>query len=164
VNRRYVHLPLPVPTLAEVVLAVLLGLSLFAGRGCTVPDWPWPAPAPAPPAPEPEPTPVVTGRLWVSYVVPPDATPAQAAIRTDPMLRATLKGLDAEWLTYTVGEEDLPRLRLQAAVDATGAPCAIIQGSLTSSTATGPEKPIIERIPSPTREQIVSAVRRLRGE
>ena len=150
-NRRYVHCPIPIPTMAEVVLLALLGLSLFRG-GC---DWriPWPDPTP-PPAPAPV-DPVETGPLWVSYVVPPDASPAAASLRTSATLRETLAGLDCQWRTYTSTEEDVARLNLDGVASEVGLPVVIIQRQ------TGE---IVARLPSPTEVSVSEAVRKLRGK
>lgn len=115
---------------------------------------PTPTPDPTPP-PVPGPTPPdrVTGKLWLSYVVPPAATPPEAALRTDAALRKALDGLDAEWRTYRSDEADIARLGLSRYVEA-GLPRVIVQDE---------EGKVIRSIEKPDAEAVLVVVKGLRG-
>lgn len=124
------------------------------------PPTPPPVPPTPPPTPDPPPTPGPTpipasDRLWVSYVVPPDATPAQAAIRTSAPLRTALAGLNAEWRTYRSDEEDIARLGLSRSVAKLGPPCCVVQA---------PDGRVVAELAAPDRTAILSAVQDLRGK
>lgn len=90
---------------------------------------PAPDPGPKPPPPAPEPPTPIAGTLYVSYIVDASSvTPAQAGLRTSPVVRSTLSGLGARWLTYQSDEEDVDRLKLTPVAAIVGLPCAIVQG------------------------------------
>lgn len=116
---------------------------------------PPPGPDPVPPAPDPPPPPVVTGRLHVSYIVDAQqVTPAEAAIRTDPAVRAGLATLDAAWHTYQSTEEDLDRLHLRTYIAKVGYPALVIQDATGKVVAA-------RRVIS--ADEVLDAVRAVRG-
>lgn len=126
------------------------------------PPGPGPGPGPSPgpdprpdPSPDPRPTPVVTGRLYVSFILPGEPTPAQNQIRTSATLRSRLVTLDAAFRAYQENESDLERLHLADRVREIGVPCAFVQ---TKDGA------IVAVIQQPTVDSILKSVSDLRGK
>lgn len=116
---------------------------------------PDPEPAPSPPVPpDPGPAPVA-GTLHASYVVAPDASPADAAVRTHPNLRTALASLDATWRTYRSDEADVASLNFGPTISATGLPCLIVQDRAGK---------VVAAVKGPTARQVIEAILRLRGQ
>lgn len=116
---------------------------------------PGPDPGPDPdPRPPPPPSPVVTGRLYVSFILDDDPTPAQNTIRTSLTLRAGLAKLDAAFRAYQSNENDLDRLRLAERAREAGVPCAFVQTK---------DGTIVDTIQNPTIDSILKSVSDLRG-
>jgi hypothetical protein len=116
---------------------------------------PGPTPGPDPPVP-PGPIPVVSGPLWVSYIVEDSTlTPQIAGVGENANFRRGLAGLDATWRAYLDAEEDPARLGLLAPAKAAGLPCAIIQAQ---------DGRIVTIITNPAEDAILAAVKRLRGQ
>jgi hypothetical protein len=116
---------------------------------------PGPTPGPTPPVP-PGPTPIVSGPLWVNYIVE-DATltPQIAGVGESTNFRRGLVGLDATWRAYLDNEEDPARLGLLAPARAAGLPCVLIQAQ---------DGRLVGTITNPTEDAILAAVKRLRGQ
>jgi hypothetical protein len=116
---------------------------------------PTPVP-PAPPAPTPSPTPVVVGTIFASYVTDgATLTPAQAALKTSPTLRAGLKALDVDFRTFQDGVMELIDRKLEPVIQSVGLPCVILQG---------PDGVVHVKIKGPDEATILATVKQLRGK
>lgn len=87
------------------------------------------APAPVPPQPAPSPTPAprpasYSGPLAVLLVVPDDATPAEAALRVSPQVRAFCKANGCTWSTALYST--LPAGPIRKLADASGEPASVV--------------------------------------
>jgi hypothetical protein len=113
---------------------------------------PEPTPDPLPPVPTP-----VTGPLWALLVVPSgnNVTAEQAALRTDAELRAEAKRLGITWLTFQDGESELSQKGYAPKIAETGTPVLLIVDS------SGDYK---QAVTKPTKPQILSALRAMRGD
>lgn len=87
---------------------------------------PSPAPSPAPPPPAPLPNPPLTGPLYAVLVLPATPTPAQAALKTDVALRASVKAADARFFVFLGLEEDMKTLQLDAHLKDTPLPALLV--------------------------------------
>jgi hypothetical protein len=121
--------------------------------GTLPPPGPLPDPDdPEPPPPVPEP---IAGRLHATYIVQAGAeTPAHAAIRTDPHVRAAAARLDANFRTLRSDEEDIARLKYGPILARVGYPALIVQDS------TGRE---VDALRVSTADDIIASIERLRG-
>jgi hypothetical protein len=136
----------------------LINLAIADGLApAPVPPDPTPPPGPVPPPvpPGPEPTPVAAGHLVASYILPTAPTAAQAALRTDPSLRAALKALDTSWFTYQQDEEDVDSLGLAPLARTLGVPCVIVQSA---------DGKVVAELKAPlSADSVAATIRQLRG-
>jgi hypothetical protein len=87
--------------------------------------------------------------------VPDRPTVAQAALRTDPAVRAAFAAADARYRSYLAGEAELQTPAWRAALAAAGGPPAVLwldqAGRLVHATA------------APTADKILADLRTLKG-
>lgn len=92
---------------------------------------PAPRPDPDPPGPNPPdpkpPTPgPVTGKLWGVLVLPDLPSVAEAALRTDPDIRAAFAAKDTIFRSYLASEQEIQAPGWKAALAAAGGPPAVL--------------------------------------
>jgi hypothetical protein len=141
-----------IPAFRDILLVALIGYNLAQFRGCSIP-WPAPGPAPipgppVPPDPTPTPTPI-TGRIWLTLVVPDESSPKVAALRTSPAIRQACNEHQVAFLSYLEREEDVDRQNLRPFVTSLGLPVMVAQndaGRVLAKVRASDEASVIQLI------------------
>jgi hypothetical protein len=116
------------------------------------PTPPTPGPGPSPPAPTPTP---VAGKLWGVLVVPDSPTVVQAALRTDPDIRAAFTAKNAYLRSYLASESEVSGPNWKTALASAGGPPAVLW--------IGEDGKLVKTTPAATEATILADLKALRG-
>ncbi len=121
------------------------------GGGVTPIPIPGPGPTPDPgpvPPPVPDETTVVTGTLWVTYIIGDSPSVADSKPISDPALRARIDGKTVIWRQQNASDPEIERRRFTSVIKA-GLPVTVFQddkGKIIKSVQTNDPAAILATI------------------